>query len=195
MKLRSLVPAAVVGVAALGVPAAASAAPAPAAINREATAAQAKAADIAWMKTAAISDMSEIASGKLAVSKATTGGVKALGAMFVKDHTMHLATLKKLAAARDVALPTSLPPAMTAMMQKMTDAPAGLQWDRNWTRAQLSAHRMTIIATGKARQVSRDSAVLAFERKTLPVVTMHHTELANVYLIIAPASTVKVTTG
>jgi putative membrane protein len=194
VKIRTLVPA-VVGLAALGAPAAAYAAPAPAAVHREATPAQARAADVAWMKAAAVYDMAEIAGGKLAVKKASTNGVAALGAMFVKDHTAHLATLKKLAAARNVALPTTIPAPMAKAMATLVAAPAGLTWDRNWTRGQLSGHRTVLIATGKARQVSRDAGVLAFERKTLPVVRMHHTELAAVYLVIAPPATVKVTTG
>jgi predicted outer membrane protein len=194
VKMRAIVPV-VLGVAALGAPAAAYAAPAPAAIQREATVAQARAVDIAWMKSAAVADMAEIAGGKLAVKRGSTAGVAALGAMFVKDHTAHLATLKKLAAARDVALPTAIPPAMVNAMSTLAAQPAGLTWDRNWTRMQLSAHRAVLIATGKARQVSRDAGVLAFERKTLPVVRLHHTELAAVYVVIAPPSAVKVTTG
>lgn len=186
MKTRMIVPA-IAAVAALGAtPAVAYAAPAPAAATRQATPAEAKAVDIAWMKASAASDLFEIASGKQAVAKAVTNGPAALGAMFVKDHTAHLATLRRLAAARNVTLPTApLPPAQ-AIIDKLEDAPAGLTWDRNWSRAQLSGHRASLIATGKARQVSRDGQVLAFERTTLGVVTMHRNELVGVLAIILP---------
>lgn len=188
MKLRTFVPTIATVAALAATPAVAYAAPAPAAVSRQATAPQAKAVDIAWMKASAASDLAEIGAGKLAASKGTTAGAAGLGALFVKQHTEHLAMLKKLAAARGVTLPTAPLPKDVAIMEKMEAAPAGLTWDRNWVRQQASAHRANLIATGKARQVSRDAGVLDFERKTLAVVKGHHVALLGVWVVIAPAS-------
>lgn len=186
MKLRTFVPALLTSAALVTAPVVAGAAPASAATaSRQATASQARAIDVAWMKASAQSDLFEIASGRIAVQKATTNGVAELGEMFAEMHALHLRQLRALAKAEGVTLPTALTPKQAAVVEKLESTPEGIAWDRTWARAQAAGHRMSVIMTGKARQTSRDPEILAFERATLKVVQAHQVEVLLVLAVIA----------
>lgn len=109
-----------------------------------------------------------------------------MGAILVADHKKHLVEVRKLAAARGVALPTALMPADAAAIEKLSGM-EGLAFDRAWVRKQVSAHRQAILITGKTRMTSRDAGVLDLARKTLPVVKMHRDAALGIWIIIAPA--------
>ncbi|NHC14711.1 DUF4142 domain-containing protein [Motilibacter deserti] len=189
MKTRLLIPAALAaGALALG-SAPAFAAPAAQPVSRQATAAQAAAMDVAWLKAIAASDLFEIRAGQLAIDRAETIGVAALGAVLVADHRKHLAQVRALARAHDVTLPTKLAPADAAAIEKLAGLD-GLEFDRNWARKQVSAHRKAILLTGETRMTSRDPGVLALARATLPVVKMHRDAALGIWIIIAPAENV-----
>lgn len=190
MKLSTSVPAVITAALAFGLaPASAYAAPAAAGAHKAATAAQATAVDATWLRAAAAADLFEIASGTQAVSKASTAGTKRIGLQIRAQHTVHLKQVRALAAARRVTLPTAVLPPDAAVVAKL-DGLSGLAFDRNWLRTQAAAHRRTYIATGLARQVSRDPQVLDLERRTLPVVKMHQIEVLIAFGVLAPAATV-----
>lgn len=187
----AIVPAVVTAAVAFGLaPTSAYADVAPsAAVHKAATATQARAVDATWLRAAAASDLFEIASGTQAASKAEVAGTKRVGLMIKAHHTAHLKEVRALAAARRVTLPTTVLPADAAVIAKL-DTLSGLTFDRNWLRTQAAAHRKTYIATGLARQVSRDPQVLDLERRTLPVVKLHQFEALFAYGVIEPASEV-----
>ncbi|NHC43911.1 DUF4142 domain-containing protein [Motilibacter aurantiacus] len=186
MKTKLLVPAALAAAALTLGSAPALAAPVEHSVSRQATAAEARAMDVAWLKAIAASDLFEIRAGQLAIDKAETIGVAALGAVLVADHRKHLAQVRALARAHNVTLPTKLAPADAAAIEKLA-ALDGLAFDRNWARKQVSAHRKAILLTGETRMVSRNAAVLDLARKTLPVVKMHRDAALGIWIIIAPA--------
>jgi putative membrane protein len=157
----ALVPAAALGVLAVG------AAPALAAPSSQ---------DTTWMAAAHQSNLAEIAAGNAAQQSATSPQVKQLGAMFVQMHTQLDQQLTQAAQQ----LGTQLPSAPTAAQQQQLAAvqqKSGSAFDTAWVSQQIGSHTTTLAATQRELSAGSDATVLGLARAATPVVQQHLTQL------------------
>lgn len=128
--------------------------------------------DTKFLKDAAIANIFEIESSKLAASRANSTFVRQFAKEMVMDHVASMDELKQVADKAGVELPTSLPPKLANVINKLRNS-NGAAFDRNYKMAQEMGHqetktKMQIQVKNGHNEEARDYAV-----KTLPAVTMH----------------------
>ena len=131
-----------------------------------------KAADFVSM--AAMSDMFEIQTGKMAEAQASNKQVAGFGKMLVSDHTKSSTELMKLAKAAKLGV---TPPAQLDQRQQVIadslKSAKGQGFDAAFAQAQVAAHQEGI-ALFKAYAANGDNPQLkAFAKKGLPVLQKH----------------------
>jgi putative membrane protein len=173
---------ALAGVAiALAVPAAAAS---PAVADRAGTPAvtQQSVPDITdpdFLAQAAQANQFEIVTGRLAKQRAHSRVVRALGRMFVRDHTKALAEGAAVAAKLGITPPAGLTPDQQQVAEALADL-RGRRFDRAWLKAQLAAHVQAVALhlRGALNGDTPDVRTLAI--LALPVVSQHLGELTVV---------------
>lgn len=124
--------------------------------------------------TAAASDAYEIASSKLAGTKATDAGVKKFAAQMIKDHTASTAKLK--AAAGSIKPNPTLNAEQQANIAAL-EAASGAAFDTTYKTQQLAAHGKTLAALKGYEASGGDASLKTFASSTAPVVQGHLTML------------------
>lgn len=118
------------------------------------------------------SNLAEIAAGKLAQSKGQSAAVKEIGAMLIRDHTKLDAALRKLAATKNVSLP-SAPNAEQRAAQAKLEAASGDQFDTVFVSTQLTGH-MKAMQLGKDEAANgEDAATKKASAAAAPVIAHH----------------------
>jgi putative membrane protein len=121
----------------------------------------------------AMSNMAEVATGKMAVAKSQNPQVKAFAQKMIDDHTTAQNDVTTLAQAKGVTLPTDLDAthkAMAAMLDKLS----GDAFDKAYMKnAGVSDHTKTHNKLAKAASAAKDPDVKAAATKMMPVVDQH----------------------
>ncbi|WP_020653720.1 DUF4142 domain-containing protein [Massilia niastensis] len=121
----------------------------------------------------AMSNMAEIETGKLAVSKSQNADIKAFAQQMVDDHTKAQADVAALAQAKGVTLPTELDAkhkAKGAMLEKLS----GEEFDRAYLKQSgMADHRDAHGKLKKGMKSAKDADVKALASKMSPVVEQH----------------------
>lgn len=125
-----------------------------------------------FVTNAAISDMYEIESGKLAQEKGQSQAVKDLGAMMVKDHTATSTEMKPLAQAANVTLPTQMDERRQGMIDNLRAA-NGADFDKTYISQQIAAHEEALNLHNGYGQDGGDAGLKAFAAKTAPIIQKH----------------------
>jgi putative membrane protein len=131
----------------------------------------------AFLREAAVANLTEIRSSELARKTSSNAEVKRFAEMMIAHHQKNMAELKPLAARNGVVLPTDLTPEKKQELGKLTTA-TGSAFDRAYVDLQVKAHQQTV---GKFETIGAsigDTDVNAYVEKTLPVVR-HHLQLAE----------------
>ncbi|MBA2340533.1 MAG: DUF4142 domain-containing protein [Pyrinomonadaceae bacterium] len=129
--------------------------------------------DRRFMTMAAMSDMNEIMSGRMALERASSDEVKRYAQQMIDDHTRMSDELKALAAAKGVTLPTEVSAKMKRDMAKL-QAMSGAEFDRMYIRtAGDKAHRDTLKEFQRETSRGSDAETVAQARKGEPTVRMH----------------------
>lgn len=141
--------------------------------NEAAAGAQAKSPQ-EFVDIASASDAYEIASSRMALTKATTPQVKQFAERMVSEHTASTAKLKQAAAA---AQPAALPrPMMTPEQQAdirlLTNA-NGQAFEKAYIEQQIGAHDKTYAALSGYAANGTAPSLKAFAGETAPVVAGH----------------------
>jgi putative membrane protein len=97
----------------------------------------------AYVEMAAASDLFEIQSGQLAVSKAQRADVRQFAQMLVQHHQQTTAQLSAAAAAAGTPPTPDLMPMQARMMDELRGA-SGAGFDRIFVRQQVQAHEMAL---------------------------------------------------
>lgn len=125
------------------------------------------------LKDMAMSDMAEVATGKLAQSKGQSAEVKAFGQQMIDDHGAALTKVQAVAQAKGVTLPTDLDAkhkAMSAKLEKLS----GAEFDKAYmAQAGVKDHTDThkkLVADAKK---IKDPDVKALADQHMPVVEQH----------------------
>jgi len=120
-----------------------------------------------------MSNMAEVAMGKLAQSKSQNADTKAFAEKMIADHGAALTEVQALAGSKGVTLPTDLDAkhkAQSAKLEKMT----GDAFDKAYAQqGGVAAHKETLAKLKKAEKDTKDADVKAQVVKMIPVVEAH----------------------
>jgi putative membrane protein len=120
-----------------------------------------------------MSNMAEVAMGKLAQSKSQNADVKAFADKMVTEHGAALTEVQTLAQLKGVTLPTELDAkhkAQSAKLEKMS----GDAFDKAYAKqGGVAAHKETLAKLKKAEKDTKDADVKAQVTKMIPVVEEH----------------------
>ena len=128
-----------------------------------------------FVAKAAMSDMYEIAAGKIAEDKATAPGLRRFATQMVEAHNMTTRDLKAAAAKDGVAAkpPATLDAPHQALIAALESTPQGSAFDTLYKQQQRDAHTEAL-ATMQGYAASGDKpAVKAFASETATKVQMH----------------------
>jgi len=129
--------------------------------------APASADESAFLQTAAEGSMTEMALGRFASGHATDQRLKDYGYRMMEDHGRLLATLRRLAAQRQVALPDTVNDAHMQLLRSL--GPEGGNWFDSTYMAEVIAHQKVMVnAYDEVAQASGDDAFQSFTRETTP---------------------------
>jgi putative membrane protein len=122
---------------------------------------------------AAMGGMSEVEMARLALTKASSDGVKQYAQKMIDDHTAANAELMQIATTKGITLPAAPDAKHRAMMAKM-ERLSGAEFDRRYIM--MAGHKDHQKMEKLFRDESmrgRDADLKAFAAKTLPVVQQH----------------------
>ena len=129
--------------------------------------------DKEFLKNAAELGVTEVELGKLAVARATSPELKALGARLVADHTASNDELVALAVKKGVEMklePTSLQKKMLADFK----AKVGAEFDKELMEHVRKDHEKGLRTFADAAADSKDADIKAFAMKNVAVMKEHH---------------------
>jgi len=130
-------------------------------------------ADADRLAAIAQANLAEIAAGKIAVEKSANPDVKAFAQKMIDDHTTGLDETKKVAAAKNITLPTAPDAAhqkMVANLQKLS----GAEFDKAYIKQGGVADHAKVHAKLKKDMTSaKDADIKALVTKLEPIVAEH----------------------
>ncbi|WP_245895932.1 DUF4142 domain-containing protein [Deinococcus irradiatisoli] len=135
-----------------------------------------------FLQAVAGSNLFEIQSSQLAVSKATTPAVKAYAQHLIDDHTMAQQKVTALAATRGVALPKMLPPELQLKINSLSSM-SGAAFEGAYLREQVVAHQLALSVLQNEQMAGKDADVVNFANQQVPVIQQHLQEAQS----LAPA--------
>ncbi|HYD19707.1 MAG TPA: DUF4142 domain-containing protein [Patescibacteria group bacterium] len=127
-----------------------------------------------FVEKAAMSDMFEIASSKIALERAQNAEVKAFAQKMIDDHTASSAKMKEaLAGAKaDVQPPAALDEKHTKKLEKLQKADAE-DFDEDYLNIQQKAHRKAVSLFKDYADDGDNAALKSFASATLPTLEAH----------------------
>jgi len=127
-----------------------------------------------FVSKAALGDMFEIESSKIALERATNPEVKAFAQTMVDMHTRTTADLKTAigASGLTLALPTALPEDKMKTLADLRAAKAE-DFDKAYMDAQIDAHQATLDLMARYARDGDNATLMAAAAATAPVVQQH----------------------
>jgi putative membrane protein len=127
-----------------------------------------------FVKKVALSDMTEIQSSQLALSRSPDADTKPFAEKMVKDHQQTSAELKSLVDSGKVH--ATLPTALDTEHQKMLDALKGMQgkqFDKAYDRMQVEAHEQAVALFEEYARSGDNPDLKSWAMETLPRLQEH----------------------
>ncbi len=139
--------------------------------------------DAEFVRNAAISDMYEIQSSRLAADRSSNAEVKRYAEHMIRDHgktTNELQSMvQQMGSANSIPLPQQLDPQHQRLLQALQNA-RGAEFDRLYLQQQTSAHRQAVeMFSGYARSGS-NTQLRQWAATTLPTLQEHARDLQQV---------------
>jgi len=130
--------------------------------------------DQAFVQQAALGDMFEIASSKLALQQSHNDAVRAFAHMMIVDHTRTTAGLKAAVAksGETLSLPQALPADKQATLQDLKAA-SGANFDRKYMDAQVAGHKAALDLMSLYANDGSNAALKGAAQKTGRLVQTH----------------------
>jgi putative membrane protein len=127
-----------------------------------------------YVTKAAIGDLFEIQSSRLALRKSDDGKVKDFASRMVRDHTASSAKLKSIIKAGELPLvpPTKLDDAHQQMLDGLAGA-NGADFDKMYMEMQIKAHEEAVALHQGYAENGMEEKLKAFAKKTSMVVETH----------------------
>jgi putative membrane protein len=129
-----------------------------------------------FVKEAAMSDMLEIAAGKIAEDKGNAEEKKFAGQM-IADHSKTSADIKSLVGGGEADIPSSLDDASQKKLDKLRDAKPD-EFAGQYDPMQVSAHKDAVSLFERYAKGGDDPKLKDWAGKTLPAL-QHHLEMAE----------------
>ncbi|WP_246375764.1 DUF4142 domain-containing protein [Gluconacetobacter takamatsuzukensis] len=127
-----------------------------------------------FVRTAALSDMFEIQSARLALSNSTDAAVRTFAQRMLKDHQATTAQLKAAIAGRSgiAAPPTELDQSHETKLDQLRTL-KGLGFDRTYRTQQIAAHEDAVSLFTRYGEGKEDQALRDFATHALPTLNDH----------------------
>ncbi|WP_207533017.1 DUF4142 domain-containing protein [Desertivirga arenae] len=138
-----------------------------------------------FISKAASSNIFEIESGKLAISKGVRTEVKNYGSMMVSDHTTATAELKTVADQNGIAVPTNMNDEHMAMYNDL-NARSGADFDRAYAQMMVDSHQRTVNLFDEAADDLDDPEIKKFAQDKLPILKMHLEHATTLKATVTP---------
>jgi putative membrane protein len=141
-------------------------------------AATAPTSNLTYVTEAARSDMYEIQSSQLAMTRGSSQQVKDFAKMMVADHTATTSTLKSALTAANMGTPSqpTLDPRRQGMLTELNDA-TGADFDRAYVRQQLMAHQEALALHQGYAQNGDSGPLKGVAQAIVPKIQQHLTML------------------
>ena len=152
--------------------AAGSTAPAAMGAGSRAAGAALHATDRRFVEQAAQSDLSEIATSKLAQQKGGSDKVKQYAQHMIDDHTKTSQQLMTMAQSKNMELPSAPNREQQRMMAKLEKA-SGDKFEREYMRGQVDSHQKAVSLFERQARNGRDPELKQFASTTLPSLREH----------------------
>ncbi|HLL88112.1 MAG TPA: DUF4142 domain-containing protein [Tepidisphaeraceae bacterium] len=130
-------------------------------------------ADNRFFKRAAISDMTEARTSRLALQKSDSQRVKQFAQMMVDDHAKVSREMARLADRKGVDLPKQLDAPSERVVDTLAGTSSGQEFDRAYIRAQVTAHEEAVANYEDAAEMAKDQDVRRFAKEHLPTLREH----------------------
>ena len=128
--------------------------------------------DAKFATAAANGGMTEVALGKLALTKTSNASIKDFANMMVTDHGKANDELKAIAKTKNITLPTEPDNEHLKKVDELSKK-SGADFDKAYVSAMIDGHKKTLdLMNGEAKNGS-DTTLKAFAAKTAPVVQTH----------------------
>ncbi len=127
---------------------------------------------IDFVQKAALGDMYEIESSKLALTKSSSKGIKDFAQMMIDAHTATTAALTPIAAKLTINPPTQLDNDGQGKIDDLTKASAK-DFDKKYLDQQTSAHQAALDLMKSEADNGQDADLKAFAAATMPKVQEH----------------------
>jgi putative membrane protein len=126
----------------------------------------------AFVRDAAMGDMYELESSKIALQRSKNAEIKKAAQMIIDDHTRTSGELKQLAAANNLTLPTELDERRKGFLDNLRGA-SDADFDDRYLDQQTAAHHEALLAYNGYKQTGDLPALKAFAEKTAPALERH----------------------
>lgn len=131
-----------------------------------------------FLRAAHQSNLAEIADGNLALQKSSNPSVRALGAMWIADHTRLDADLAKVAATLGVALPAKPNAEQRALARKLQEL-SGAEFDKAWIKGETTGHRKAKANGQRELKKGSNELAIAVAQTSAPIIEHHLQELLD----------------
>jgi len=128
----------------------------------------------AFVRDAAMGDLYEIESAKMALERSKSAEVKAMAKMILTDHTASSDKLKGLVASGQVkeTLPTELDERRKGLLDNLRGS-GGTDFDGRYIKQQIAAHHEGLVLMAGYKTAGQDEALKAFAAEVEPKIQMH----------------------
>jgi putative membrane protein len=127
--------------------------------------------EVTFMKKAAASDMTEIETSRVALTKATRPEIKQFAQQMIDDHTKLSAQMQQLAQARGMQLPPR-DPSVEAMVSKLNGL-SGAKFDQEYVKGQVAGHRDASKLFHAEGTAARDPQLKQLVAQATPIIDQH----------------------
>ncbi|MET7333081.1 DUF4142 domain-containing protein [Nonomuraea sp. NPDC005650] len=132
--------------------------------------------DKAWIRGIHESNLAEVQAGQLAAGKGGSARIRAIGKMFVVDHTKLDTKVTGAATRLHIQLPMSPSADQRAMLAELRDSQPD-HFDQDFTAAMINAHQDALAATKYEISHGTSPTVVALAKVAEPSLVAHLTAL------------------
>lgn len=131
-----------------------------------------------FVRFAAMSDLFEIETGKLAMKNGQSSATREFAKMMVEDHSASSRALKDAVEQAEITvlLPTKLDLAHQGRLDRLAKANVE-DFDREYMNQQIEGHRDALKLHQEFQAAADDGTLVAFSQKVLPVIQKHYDQL------------------
>jgi putative membrane protein len=135
--------------------------------------------DREFMENAARGGLFEVEMGKIAVNRAQDPQVVSFAQRMIADHTEVNDSLKQLASAKGITLPTQVSAEQKKEMDRVS-ALSGPQFDRAYMMLMVNDHENDLREFARAAQSANDPDLRQFAANTAPILDEHLEEARKI---------------